>query len=248
MKKLIEYLLFYIFVVVFLAILVLFDILQRLAVPFGQKVVDKVVQYFNLSLIQALRIVGCRLKIIGEVKLPEKGPAIIISNHQSMFDIPAIHSVFKNIRPRFISKKELGKGIPGVSTCLRVSHAALIDRSDANQALAEIQKFSSFLKDNEVSGVIFPEGTRARDGALKQFKKRGIDTLITHTAPCWIIPLTIDGSWRLQNRKFGPIPWGVEIRMNVGEPIFVSDPNSFKGIGEEIYAQIGRNLTEMRTT
>ncbi len=247
MIKIVEYILFYLFIPLFLSTLVFFDLIQRLAVPFGQKIVDQVVFCFNLSILTCLRIVGCRLIVKYSSKLPSEGPAIIVSNHQSMFDIPSIHFALRPLRPRFVSKKELGQGIPGVSTCLRVSHAALIDRTDANQALAEIEKFGKFIKKEKVSGVIFPEGTRARDGQLKPFKKRGVETLLQGTFPCWVIPVALDNSWKLQAKKRGPMPLGVKIKMNVCDPIFVSDPCEIRGIAENIQTLIAKELDVLRT-
>ena len=68
-------------------------------------------------------------------------PLIIVSNHQSMNDIPPIIWYMRKYHPKFVSKIELGKGIPSVSYNLRHGGSALIDRKDSKQALVAIARF-----------------------------------------------------------------------------------------------------------
>ncbi len=241
--KLLEYILFPIFIFCFFLTLCVFDIIQRISSLFGQNVIDKAALYFNKSILNCLKILGTKIEFKTKDELPNTGPCIIVSNHQSMFDIPLIHCMFQSVRPRFISKKELARYIPGVSICLKLSRAAIIDRSDANQAISEINKFCSFLKQNKFSGVIFPEGTRAKDGVLKAFKKRGLETLLKETAPCYVIPVAIQNSWKFQYRKFGPIPVGIELVIISGKPIFVQEDTTDRSLSSKIEDEIKKLLT-----
>jgi 1-acyl-sn-glycerol-3-phosphate acyltransferase len=221
--SILEFILFPFFILAFLGTLILFDIIIKIISFTFPKGKEWVALWFNTFVLYSLKVVGTRLSVIGQEHLPPSGPCIIISNHQSMFDIPSIHVTCRKLLPRFVAKKELGKGTPGVSACLRISDAALIDRSDATQALREIKRFGKFIKETSTSGVIFPEGTRARFHTPRAFKTRGVNTLIKETAPIWIVPITIQNSWKLQARKFGPLPIGVNIILNIHPPHFIKN-------------------------
>ncbi|HMO17933.1 MAG TPA: lysophospholipid acyltransferase family protein [Oligoflexia bacterium] len=218
-----EYLVFPFFLIAFISTLILFEIIQRANKLIYPKNTEYSILWFNRFVLYSLRIALVRLHIEGKEKLPKEGPAVVISNHQSMFDISSIHVAVAELKPRFVAKKELGQGIPGVSTCLRYSNAALIDRSDPAQALPEIERFAKFLKEKKACGVIFPEGTRARSDSIKSFKKRGPLTLMDAVKPAWIIPVTIQNSWKLQARKRGPLPLGVDINLKIHTPLFLEE-------------------------
>jgi len=225
-----EYILFPLFLICFLSTLLLFELIQqivKLTNP-SLKTIDFCSLWFNKFVLYSLKVVGTRIEVSGKENLPEAGPAVIISNHQSMFDISSIHVSCAKIRPRFVAKLELSKGIPGISTCLKLSKAALIDRSDPSQALPEIQRFGAFIKESRTSGVIFPEGTRARSGDLKEFKKRGAISLLEQVNPAMVIPVCVENSWKLQARRYGPLPTGVIIKIKILESIPLYSPEEAK--------------------
>lgn len=231
-----EYILFPIFLFFFLSTLLLFELIQqivKLTNP-SLKTIDFCSLWFNKFVLYSLKVVGTRIEVTGQENLPETGPAVIISNHQSMFDISSIHVSCAKIRPRFVAKFELSKGIPGISTCLKLSKAALIDRSDPSQALPEIQRFGVFIKESKTSGVIFPEGTRARGSELKEFKKRGAISLLEQVTPAIVIPVCVENSWKLQARKYGPLPIGVTIRIKILESIPLNSPEDAKFVYRKV--------------
>lgn len=216
-----EYILFPFFLIAFLGTLLLFDLVIKVTNRLFPSKKEWAAYQFNKFVLLSLKVVGTSLSISGRENLPDSGPAIIISNHQSMFDISSIHVACKELLPRFVAKIELGKGIPGISACLRYSDAALIDRSDTMQALRELKRFAAFIKESKTSAVIFPEGTRARFHEPKPFKKRGTISLLKDTTPVWVIPVSVQNSWKLQARKYGPLPIGVKIKLHIHEPIYL---------------------------
>jgi 1-acyl-sn-glycerol-3-phosphate acyltransferase len=231
-----EYILFPLFLLAFFGTLVLYDIILKFVTWCVPSAKEWGAYHFNNCVLYSLKVVGTKVKISGQEHLPDSGPCIIISNHQSMFDIPSIHVACRKLLPRFVAKVELGKGIPGVSTCLRLSGAALIDRSDANQALRELKRFGEFIKESKTSAVIFPEGTRARYHTPKPFKKRGTLALMKEIAPVWIVPVSVKNSWKLQARKFGPLPLGVQIQLHIHPPMYldsVSEAGKILDMAEE---------------
>ena len=193
------------------------------------------------------KILGTKFDLRKSSDLPKVGPYLIISNHQSMFDIPILYTCLSDLSPRFVSKIELGKWIPGVSTCLKLSKAALIDRSNPSQAIAEISRFGKFIKEIKGGAAIFPEGTRARDGAIKSFKRKGAISLAKECLPCWIVPLAIEGSWNLQQRKFGPIPLNIKIAAESLTPIYITEDSDINQILIQVEELIGNKIIELRS-
>ena len=112
-------------------------------------------------------LIGVTVRLINKHKIPENTPIVFVSNHQSISDIPPIGWYFRKYNPKFVSKIELGKGVPSVSFNLKNGGAALIDRKDSKQSISELINFSKRINKNKWSAVIFPEGTRSRNGFLK---------------------------------------------------------------------------------
>lgn len=154
--------------------------------------------------------------------LPTDRPLIIVSNHQSMHDISPIIWFMRKHHPKFVSKKELGRGYPSVSYNLRVSGSALIDRNDKKQSLQEIAKLGQYIEAHNRSAVIFPEGTRSRNnGHPKPFKPTGMKLLMRNAPSALIVPISINNSWKML--KYGKFPVGIfgRITFDIHTPIAI---------------------------
>ncbi len=90
-------------------------VLIGLAIPHTKKVCD----YFNWTLLRCLNVLGTTFHVDINTSIPNNVPIIIVSNHQSMWDISPLSWYLRKYHPKFISKVELGKGIPSVSYNLR---------------------------------------------------------------------------------------------------------------------------------
>jgi len=219
--KLLSYILSPIFSLTFFLLLVIFHPIQWLGLKlFGGDGHQRVVEIMNWFLIQSLLVLGVRVKVTNEQNLPEDKPLLFVANHQSMFDISPIIWHFRKYIPKFVSKKELGKGIPSISFNIRNGGAALIDRKDRKQALTEMANFGKRVNKNKWSAVIFPEGTRARDGKPKRFATNGIKILMKYNPEAYIVPLTINNSWKIF--KYGKFPLGI------GSPITITTHKPIK--------------------
>ncbi len=143
----------------------------------------------------ARRFAGLRLQIdLDDRDYPDR--FVILANHQSVIDIVAIMAAFRHHSVRFVAKRELGKWFPAVSRVLRVQRHALINRSgDVAQAMHEIERLGRDLGPGEAI-VIFPEGTRSRDGRVHTFHSGALRRLLrARSLPLVIVAL--DGGWRL---------------------------------------------------
>jgi 1-acyl-sn-glycerol-3-phosphate acyltransferase len=220
MNKLLGYIFTPVYYTVFGLLLGIFHPIQWIAWNvWGYPAQKRTVDILNFLLLQSLKILGSKLKFEGFEKLPENRPLIIIANHQSMYDIPPIVWGFRKHYPKFISKKELGKGIPSISSNLRYGGSALIDRSNKKQAIVEIMKLGRSIEKNNYSACIFPEGTRSKNGNVKKFKTAGIDGLIKTAPSATIVPFVIDGHYQLMKSGGFPLSFGTAIRYKVLDPL-----------------------------
>ena len=121
-------------------------------------------------------LLGNTVKFTNRQNLPQGRPIIFIANHQTLYDIPVLIWFLRKYHAKFISKIELTKGVPSVSYNLRHGGGANIDRSDPRQSIMELAKLGTRMKENKWSCVIFPEGTRAKDGKVKTFQARPAST------------------------------------------------------------------------
>ena len=224
MEKIISYPITIIYYLCFLLLLCVFHPIQWICLNvFGYQAHKKSVDYLNLCLVRCTHILGTTYKIQNRELAPKNVPVIIVANHQSMYDIPPIIWFLRKLHPKFISKKELGKGIPSVSYNLKHGGSVLIDRKNPNQALAEIQKMGQYIEKNNRSVVIFPEGTRSKTGQPKKFSENGLKTLCENAPSAYILPITINNSWKMV--KFGSFPMGLGNRLifTIHKPFKIND-------------------------
>jgi 1-acyl-sn-glycerol-3-phosphate acyltransferase len=186
---------------------------------FGDRARKKAVDILNLCLVDGLYLLGCSVKFSGFDKIPDGRPIIIVSNHQSMYDIPPVVWGFRKYYPRFISKIELSKNLPSISHNLKHGKSALIDRQNATQSVKEIFKLGRLIRENNVAACIFPEGTRSKTGKLKTFMPAGISTLLRAAPSAIIVPFVIDGHCQLMQRGYFPLKIGQKISYTVLDPI-----------------------------
>lgn len=222
--KLISYPFSAIFYLLFGLLLLVFDPIQRICMRlFGYAAQKRSVGIFNGLLVLILHVLGTTIRFQKSAPIPRNVPIIIVSNHQSMWDIPPIIWFLRKIHPKFISKKELGKGIPTVSYNLRKGGSVLIDRNNPDQATGEIIKAAQYISKYHRSMVIFPEGTRSRDGKPKKFHRKGLLTLFEHAPEAHVLPISINNSWKLQRYGLFPIPMFTHLTFYVHPAFKVSD-------------------------
>tara|TARA_R110002050_G_scaffold48356_3_gene112521 strand:+ start:82873 stop:83610 length:738 start_codon:yes stop_codon:yes gene_type:complete len=220
MQKIIAYPLSIIYLISFGLSLAIFHPMQWFSFyVFGYNALKKSVSILNLCLIRCTHILGTRYTFNNPHNIPTGRPLIIVANHQSMHDIPPIIWWMRNYHPKFVSKIELGKGIPSVSFNLVHGGSVLIDRKDSKQALGQIMKLGKYIEEHNRSAVIFPEGTRSRTGHPKPFQPTGLKILMKNAPSALIVPISINNSWKML--RYGKFPNGLgnHIMFDVHEPI-----------------------------
>lgn len=149
-----------------------------------------------------LRIAGISLKIRGLENIDPGQQYIFMVNHQSNIDIPVVVQSLANFQLRWIAKKEL-LWVPLFGWAMWATKHITVDRSDRTDAVKSLERAKQRIAAG-ISVVVFPEGTRSRDGKLSRFKKGGF--LLAVQTGKNIVPITINGSgkvlpsgdWRLR--------------------------------------------------
>ena len=233
MKKKLAFFISVIFYFCFGSLLVIFHLLQWISFyGFGYRAHLYTVEYLNLGLLVCLKILGTKISFVQIDALPKDRPLIFVANHQSTYDIPPMIWHLRKHHPKFISKKELGKGIPSVSFNLRHGGAVLIDRKKTKEAIDLISDFGKKLNQKKRSAVIFPEGTRSRDGSPKKFQKSGLICLFESMPDALIVPISIGNSWIFGKDNYFPMPLGVHLKITVHQAREIDRKNPLKCIDE----------------
>lgn len=224
MLKLISYPLSIVYFLLFGLTLVIFHPIQWIAFNFfGYQAHKKSVELLQIVIMRCQYILGTRFSFQNDFKIETERPLIIVTNHQSMMDIPPIIWYMRRYHPKFISKIELGKGIPSVSYNLRHGGSVLIDRKKPKEAVLAIENFAASIERNKHAAVIFPEGTRSRNGVPKPFQTKGLLTLFKGIPSAIVVPITINNSWKtIRYGKF-PMGLGTHITFKVHQPLILSE-------------------------
>ena len=177
------------------------------------------VDILNWILTKSLLIIGTTVRFTETYPIPKNTSIIFVANHQGLFDIPPMIWYLRKYHSKFVSKIELGKGIPSISFNLKHGGAALINRRDPKQALTELKKFGQRVHDNKWSAAIFPEGTRSVTGKPKKFYYSGLKMMVKYNPEAYIVPITINNSWKVF--KYGKFPLGMfnRIKINTHKPL-----------------------------
>ncbi len=208
----------------FLLTIVVFHPIQWICFNlFGYQAHKKSVDYLNFILLRIGHLLGTTYKVENRESIPKGVPIIFVANHQSLYDIIGIIWFLRKFHPKFVSKKELGKGIPSISYNLNHGGSVLIDRNDPKKAISVIKELSQYIEKANRSAVIFPEGTRSKTGKPKEFAKSGLKILCKYAPSAYVVPITINNSWKFV--KFGIFPYGLgnRITFTVHNAISVKD-------------------------
>lgn len=189
---------------------------------FGYNALKVSVDWMQFTLIRCLNVLGTRFSFTNPYDIASDQPLIIVANHQSMYDISPIMWYMRKHHPKFIAKKELGKGFPSISYNLRHGGSVLIDRKNPRQSIPAIIKFSEYIEASNHAAVIFPEGTRSKNGVPKPFQTKGLEILIKKIPSATIVPISINNSWKLL--RYGKFPMGIgnHLKFTVHQPIKIA--------------------------
>ncbi len=147
-----------------------------------------------------LRGAGTRLVVKNRDRLGNERGQILVSNHQSWFDIFALGTALRE-KFSFVGKKELSR-IPVVGAAWEKVGNIAIDRSDQQAAIDSLKRADELMREGRTI-IMFPEGTRSPTGEMGRFKKGAFVMAIKSQVP--VVPVAIvgtrgimeKGSWKM---------------------------------------------------
>ena len=160
-------------------------------------------------------IVGIELESEGIENIPDE-TCLFVGNHQGILDIPALMlTAEKTIG--FIAKKELLK-VPVMGRWIMLCNSVAIDRENPRDAVRVIKEGVEKLNSGYSLGI-YPEGTRAKDGKIKEFKAGSLKLATRANVP--IVPVMVDGTYKAYelNKKFQP----AKVKVKYGKPLYVDN-------------------------
>ena len=186
--------LYYILLVVFtLLCFIPFAVLFLLTVLFDRERV--VLHWASLMWSYGIfRLCPCwRIRIEGAEKIDRSRPWVIVTNHQSMLDIPLMYVLPTTFK--WVSKKEVQK-MPVFGWVLWMHGDIPVERGSRGSAKQMLERCRQRLS-RGTSVIVFPEGTRTKTGEIGRFKDGAF--LVAKHAGVGIQPVVIDGTWSLND-------------------------------------------------
>lgn len=153
---------------------------------------NRITRHWNVVLVDlTLWLLRAKLDVRGVVP---QGRFMVVSNHQSTADITILPWALRRLNLKFIAKEQLGRGIPTVSMALTDWGSALVSREATRQDFARMKAMARNLEYWDGSVVLFPEGTRSRDGRLLPYKTAA-SRIVARESGLPILPVVIDGTY-----------------------------------------------------
>jgi 1-acyl-sn-glycerol-3-phosphate acyltransferase len=177
------------------------------------------------------RVHPCRVKITGAEHVDPRATYVVVSNHQSLADIPLISHLC--LDTKWLAKAELFR-VPLAGWMMRMAGDVPVARGHRRQAAQALLHCARYLRQG-CSVVFFPEGTRSRDGRLLPFSEAPFQLAVRERVP--VLPLAVEGTGAL----LPPHTWVFmrvgEVRLHILEPLAPA-PN----VGETARARIQERL------
>jgi len=215
----------------------------------GRPLLNETMRFWGSSVLRmGVWICGVDVRTSGYTPEPSRS-FLVISNHQSIIDIVVLVWLFRVGHIKFVMKKELEWGIPNISPATRTARFAFLDRKAGGVAAeAPLRALARAVREEGTGCVIFPEGTRSRDGNLRTFKAAGT-AILCHELDLDVVVVTLDGNRHAAKpaQMLANLP-GLRIRVHVSEPAplerFRADPRTAV---EQVRAEMEANLAEFRS-
>ncbi len=188
-----------------------------------------------------LKTCGVKVDIDGLDNIVDDRTYVFASNHQSLFDIPILFTHLP-VSFRILFKQSL-LGLPWLGWHLWFGGHIPVDRSNPVKARKSLERATEHIQ-HEGSIVVFPEGTRSRDGSIGRFKHGSFVIAIRGGVP--VVPVTISESWRIMER--GKVTVNPRtVRVHLAPPVDVEefDESSVAKLSTKVHDIIVSNYQEV---
>ena len=177
------------------------------------------------------KILGVQLEVSGLENIDKKSAYVFMANHLSFLDGPLLFMLIPQ-PVRVILKKEAFR-LPVIGQGMRQLKFIPVDRKKLRGGRRSIDRAARLIKEKGFSFLIFPEGTRSRDGKIQTFKRGGFFLAVNSQVP--IVPISIKGTYELMPRGSFFVKKG-KIKVVFHPPFVVTgyNKNNFKTLMEKI--------------
>jgi 1-acyl-sn-glycerol-3-phosphate acyltransferase len=135
-----------------------------------------------------LRVAGITVSVEGAGNVAQP-PYLLMANHQSALDISVLLAAMP-VPFKFIAKRQLFQ-IPVFGWAIKRARYISIDRDNPREALKAIEEAGQKMREG-MTVLIFPEGTRSKDGRLQPFLKGGFSLAARAQVP--VVPVALVGT------------------------------------------------------
>lgn len=185
-------------------------------------------------------IPGCRIVVEGREKITPGVAYVLVANHQSLTDVMALGALA--IPFKWVSKKEVF-GIPFIGWNGRLNQYVSVDRGNVRSVRQTMDECRGWLQ-RGVSLMMFPEGTRSKDGEMHPFHNGSFR--LAAESSCPVVPIVVNGTFPIyQGWKVKAFPGTISIR--VLDPVTVEEaggkPNQLCDL---VFERMQKELAEMR--
>jgi 1-acyl-sn-glycerol-3-phosphate acyltransferase len=186
-----------------------------------------------------VRQAGIRLSVAGCEKIVPGEAYVVMSNHQSHYDIPVLFQAL-GVPLRMVAKTEIFR-IPFMSGAMRAAGFVEVDRKNRASAIHTLATAHERLS-GPVSIWIAPEGTRSKTGRLGSFKKGGF--YLARQSGLRILPVSIEGTRFALPAGGMTVTKGVDVQVTIGDPVDPAayDRNQMVDLVNAVRAAIEKNL------
>jgi len=179
-------------------------------------------------------------------RIPGKGGALLVVNHQSLFDIPIILLAVRDNFVRFVTRERYAHRIPVISQVVKIYQYPTVQpglgaegKRRVRQALHEVAHL------DDAPLAIFPEGSRTKDGEVGRFRTAGLRSLL-RARPWEVHVVVVDGIWQIPTLwDLITIPRKMRARVELAGVLDWTDPEAETGafIGQIRELMVGRLKT-----
>jgi 1-acyl-sn-glycerol-3-phosphate acyltransferase len=179
-----------------------------------------------------------RLRVEGREKLPWRGAAVIVANHLSLLDILVLYGLFRPFK--WVAKAELFR-LPVVGWNMALNDYVRVRRGDPESARRMMAHCRAHLA-RGVPVLLFPEGTRSRDGHLQPFKDGAFRLALD--AGCPVFPVAIAGTFDSLPKTGVVLRQGMRARVRVLDPVSPADHPSMDALRAAVRDALAAALPE----
>ncbi|MGE3804353.1 MAG: lysophospholipid acyltransferase family protein [Gemmataceae bacterium] len=182
---------------------------------------------------------GCRLVVEGRERIPHNVACVLVANHQSSTDIMALGALA--VPFKWVSKKEAFK-LPFIGWNMWLNQYVSVDRGNVRSVRQTLAECRAWLGKG-ASLLMFPEGTRSKDGNMHEFHTGSFKLAIK--ADCPVVPIVVDGTFPIyQGWRVLPFPGTVTIR--VLEPVSPAEADKADRLRDLVFTRMQQELASIR--